>query len=112
MYFFVSICYYRNYLVRNIHEECSFRASLFLKDIPSDFVSISWVTYSWNETKEVPELTGVPIHVLLMAEIDALWVKFNLIQVTKKHNINTALNERGIDGSNFYKNNILNVIDR
>ena len=90
-----------------MHEECSFCTSTFLKDISDNFVSASRVSYPLNLTKEAPNLTRFPPHVLHMAEMEALRVKFDALQSTMKHEINTTLDDRGIGGSDFYTNNIM-----
>ena len=107
---FASICYHRDYLLRTLHEECSFRASIFLKDIPDEFINVVRVAFPWNATRETPKLTGVPPHVLLMAEMEQLRQRFDVLQATMKEDLNAALDERGIGGSEYHTNSILSAI--
>ena len=107
---FALICYHQDYLLRTLHEECSFRASIFLKDIPDEFIDVVRVAFTWNATKETLKLTGVPHHVILMAEMEQLRQRFDTLQATMKEDLNAALDERRTGGSEYHTNNILNAI--
>ena len=48
-------------------------------------------------------------HGLLMAEMEVLRVKFDVLQATMKYEMNTALDERCIVGSKFHTNNVINA---
>ena len=107
---FASICFHSNYLTTNLHEECSFRASSFFKDIPEEFIRLARVAFPWNSTVDTPKLSGVPPHVLLMAEIEELKIKFEALQATIKNDMKAALDERGVGGNEYHTNNILQAI--
>ena len=107
---FASICYHYDYLTSNLHEECSFRASPFFKDIPEEFINVAKVAFPWDSTVDTPKLTGVPPHVLLMAEIEELKIKFTALQVTIKNDMKDALDERGVGGNEYHTNSILQAI--
>ena len=107
---FASIYFYSNYLTTNLHEECSFCASSFFKDIPEEFVRLARVAFPWNSTVDTPKFSGVPPHVLLMAEIEELKIKFEALQATIKNDMKTALDVRGVGGNEYHTNNILQAI--
>ena len=107
---FASICFHHSFLTNNLHEECSFRASLIFRDIPDEFVNLARVAYPWDSTVDTPKITGVPPHVLLMAEIEELKIKFDALQVTIKSDMKDALDERGVGGSEYHTNSILEAI--
>ena len=44
-----SICYHYNYLSTNLHEECSFRTSLFFRAIPAEFLNVVRVFFPWKQ---------------------------------------------------------------
>ena len=107
---FASICFHHSYLTNNLHVECSFRASLIFRDIPDEFLKIAQVAYPWNSTVDTPKITGVPPHVLLMAELEELKIKFDALQNSIKSDMKDALDERGVGGSEFHTNSILEAI--
>ena len=107
---FASICFHHSFLTNNLHEECSFRASLIFRDIPDEFLNLARVAYPWDSTVDTPKITGVPPHVLLMAEIEELKIKFDALQVTIKSDMKDALDERGVGGSEYHTNSILEAI--
>ena len=107
---FASICFHHSYLTHKLHEECSFRASLLFRDIPDEFLSIARVAYPWDSTADTPKITGVPPHVLLMAEIEELKIKFQALQIHIKSDMKDALDERGVGSSEFHTNSILEAI--
>ena len=109
---FASICFHHSYLTSNLHEESSFRASLFYRDVPDEFLKVARIAFPWNSTEDTPKLTGVPPHVLLMAEIEDLKNKFQELQVTIKDDMKDALDERGVGGSEFHTNTILEAIKK
>ena len=96
---FASICFHHSYLTNNLHVECSFRASLIFRDIPDEFLNIAQVAYPWNSTVDTPKITGVPPHVLLMAELEEIKIIFDALQNSIKNDIKDALDERGVGGS-------------
>ena len=107
---FASICYHHDFLTSTLHEESSFRASLFYKDIPEEFLNVARIAYPWEATSDTPKLTGVPPHVLLMAEIEDLKNKFETLKIAIKGDMKDALDERGVGGSEYHTNCILNAI--
>ena len=109
---FASICFHHSYLTKYLHKECSLRASLIFRDIPDKFLNIARIAYPWDSTADTPKITGVPPHVLLMAEIEDLKIKFQALQVQIKSDMKDALDERGVGGSEFHTNSILEAIKK
>ena len=107
---FASICFHHSYLTKNLHKECSLHASLIFRDIPDKFLNIARIAYPWDSTADTPKITGVPPHVLLMAEIEDLKIKFEALQIRIKSDMKDALDERGVGGSEFHTNSILEAI--
>ena len=93
-----------------MHVECFFRASLIFQDIPDEFLKIAQIDYPWNSTIDTPKITGMPPHVLLMTELEELKIKFDALQMSIKSDIQDALDERGVGGSEFHTNSILEAI--
>ena len=109
-FLFASICYHYTHLCDNMHDECRFRASPFFIDIPQEFMDCSKVIHPWESSKFSPKITGVPPHVLLMAKMEELMLKFNTLRVDMKDDFGGMLDHRGIGGSEFHTNIILEAI--
>ena len=84
--------------------------SLSFLDIPEEFLNLARVVYPWNKTSDTLKLTGVPLHVLLMAEIEELKNNFERLKTEIKTNMNNVLDERGVCGNEYHTNSILDAI--
>ena len=65
---------------------------------------------SWNSSQDTPKITGVPPHVLLMSKVEELLQKFSALRVDIKGDIGGMLDIRGVGGSEFHTNQILDAI--
>jgi len=92
---FASICYHYSTLDRELHANSSFRHNIFFKDIPEEFKSLSKTALPWTKTAFTPKLTGVPPHVLLLAEMETLKVKFDSLRTQVSSDINAVLGNNG-----------------
>ena len=81
-----------------------------MRDIPDEFIKSSRVAFPWNLTVDTPRLTGVPPHVLLMADIEKLKMKFEALECIMNDIMEKALDRRGVGGSEVHTNSILHVI--
>ena len=93
-----------------MHEECSFRSSLFIRDIPDKFLNVARVAFPWETTVDTLKLTIIPPRVLLMVEIEDIKIKLMSLQAIIKTDIKDALDERGVGGNKFHTNIILEAI--
>ena len=66
--------------------------------------------YPWNNTDYTPKITGVPPHVLLVAEMEVLKAKFDNLRLDINDDIKGMLDERGVGGNEFNTNSILGAI--
>ena len=108
---FDSICYHYNYLVANLHNECSFRVLPLFKDIPDDIIKCVRIAYPYDTTEYTPTLTGVPPHVLLMSEMEILRRKIDDHQKGINSDTDKIIDERGVGGNEFHTNSILSAIE-
>ena len=99
---FACICYHRDYLRDAMDVECRFQASPFFRDIPQEFIDCAKVAYPWNSTEYTPKVTGVPPHVLLMAKMEELMIRFKELRTDIKCDFDSSLDSRGIGGSEFH----------
>ena len=107
---FACICYHRDYLRDAMDIECRFQASPFFRDIPQVFIDCAKVAYPWNSTEYTPKVTGVPPHVLLMAKMEELMIRFKELRTDIKGDFDSSLDSRGIGGSEFHTTQILEAI--
>ena len=107
---FASLCYHREYLETNLAQESCLRASAFFKDVPNDILECAQVRCPWNKTIFTPNATGVPPHVLVMAEFEELKEKFDKLRTGITGDIASMMDARGVGGSEFHTNCILDAI--
>ena len=110
-FLFASICFHHTYLCNNMHEECRFRASPFFTNIPQEFIECAKVIHPWESSRYSPKITGVPPHVLLMAKMEELMHKFTTLRGDIKTDFDGLLDHRGVGGSEFHTNQILEAIN-
>ena len=67
--FFVSLCHHHEYLTKTLHPQSLFRNSTFLCNIPDHMRECVKFSYRWDKTRETPQFTGVPPHVILMSKM-------------------------------------------
>ena len=109
-FLFASICFHYTYLSENLDEECRFRASPFFIDIPQEFLECAKTVNPWEATKFSPKMTGVPPHIIIMAKMEELMLKFNALRVNLKDDFGGMLDCRGVGGSEYHTNQILDAI--
>ena len=107
---FASLCYHRKYLETNLAQESCLRASSFFKDVPEYILECAQVRLPWKKTEYTPKATGIPPHVLVMAQFEELKEKFDALRAGITGDIASMMDERGVGGSEFHTNSILNAI--
>ena len=66
-----SFIYHREFLEKNLHQASAVRCTVFwVEDIPS--TSHVKIIYPWEESSNPIEITGIPPHTTLLAEIEGL----------------------------------------
>ena len=76
---FASLCYHHSYLLSQLHEKNQLRASVFFTNIPDDAKLAVAVKYPWDSTKATPTFTGLPPHVVMMADFESLKLKMQAV---------------------------------
>ena len=108
---FASLCFHYDFLDKSISQDNALRASPFFKDIPDSIQTLAKISFPWNKTVDTPKLTGVPPHVLLMAELETLQLKFDQMRTDIKNDMKAIMDERGVGNAVFHTSNILNAIN-
>ena len=70
----LSACliYHYDYLKSNLHAKSSLNACFIFTDVPQVLKEIVRVSYPWDKDINSPVLTGIPPHILVLAQLDNL----------------------------------------
>ena len=104
---FASVCHHYKYLDENLHTNCLFRNSSFFKNIPQSILSCARTAFPWTATDDTPYFSGIPPHVIQLAEIEKLSQKIDNLRDTIKNLFQTELDERGVGSPEFYTTKIM-----
>ena len=69
---FASICFHHKYLMETMHMRCPLRSAILFRDIPKSIIEVARIAYPWNKSEDTPQMSGVPPHVLALAEMEGL----------------------------------------
>ena len=72
MFCFTTIFSHHDKLKATLHEKCPLRASPIFRDITSDIMSLAQIDHPWNIIEEIPEFTGIPLHIIIMSKLEGL----------------------------------------
>ena len=107
---FASICYHYKFLDSSLHKNSPFRNAAIFKDIPPDIKVCARTAFPWTSTADTPRFTGVPPHIMIMAELEEVKCMLSELKDAMKLDFRTELNNRGVGGSEFHTNRILESI--
>jgi hypothetical protein len=107
---FASICYRKEFLDSHLHANSPLRSSEFMKDIPDEIVNLATVKFPWNSSADTPMFTGIPPHIIILAELEH--VKSELAEMAEKlaSKVNDIFEERGIGSAEFHTRAIIDKI--
>jgi len=69
---YASLVYHYDYLKSKLHSKSSLNACFIFTDVPEVLKSLVRVSYPWNKDVNSPVLTGIPPHILVLAQLDSL----------------------------------------
>mmetsp|Transcript_21038 Transcript_21038/g.25871 ORF Transcript_21038/g.25871 Transcript_21038/m.25871 type:complete len:633 (+) Transcript_21038:146-2044(+) len=107
---FASICYHYDTLQERLDASCLVLNSTFMIGLPKEIRECAKVAYPWTKTCDTPTFTGIPPHILILAELEELKMKFTQLTESMRKGLNEELNERGVGGSEYHTNQILQAI--
>jgi hypothetical protein len=107
---FASICYHYDFLSDKLHPKSSFHSCSMFKDIPLEIKKVVRVAYPWDRTEDTPRFTGIPPHVTLLAQMEEMKKHIDELEKKVVSHFERALDARGIGGSEFHTNQILQAI--
>ena len=65
------------------------------RDIPSEILSLAAVKFPWNKTADTPKFTGIPPHVMMLAEMEKMNIKMKGLEDRIISDMEKAMDERG-----------------
>ncbi|GFH55956.1 hypothetical protein CTEN210_12433 [Chaetoceros tenuissimus] len=98
---FATLMYHYDTLTTMLHQRNPVRASAFFQNVPIEIRELAATAYPWDRTSDTPVLTGIPPHVLAMAEMEKLKLEVQSLKETLLSGIREELDCRG-----FYSNEI------
>ena len=102
-FIFASICYHYENLDRNLHEKNVLRVSpIFISAARAgEFRKYSVVSFPWMKTSFAPFFTGIPPHVMTMAEIEIMKKTIAKQTCAIVDGLNMELDKRNIGGDTY-----------
>ena len=58
--------------METFHLRCPLRSAILFCDIPKSIIEVAHIAYPWSKSDDTPQLSGVPPHVLALAEMEGL----------------------------------------
>jgi len=104
---FAALCYHYDYVDRYLHVRSPLNSSLFFKDLPVGIRQHATICFPWSKTKNSPTITGIPPHVVLLAEMEALKNKFHELNRSLLSGIKNMLDERNIGTPEYYHQEVM-----
>ena len=105
-----TVCYHHQYLKATLSQSSLFRASTMFRNIPDNLFKYARVKFPWTQTRYTPLFTGLPPHVLLLADNERIMAKIASIQAGMREDMTALLRDRD-PVSNVVSNAILLKLD-
>lgn len=106
-----TICYHHEYLKATLSQSSMFRASIIFRNIPDNLLTHARVTYPWIQTRYTPLFTGLPPHVLLLADNERILAEIAQLRAGMREDMTELLSDRE-PVSNVVTNAILLKLDK
>lgn len=107
---FAAMCFHYGYIQVNTHQQCPFKSSTFFRDVPSNILQSAKVCYPWNKSRNAPNITGIPPHVILLAKVEELESKFERFKNELLEGVQTMLDARNVGTPEFYHHQVMNAL--
>ena len=109
-YLYAAMCYHYEDLDSRLSSRNRLRTTPLFLDTSSEIRKYAKVKYPWNKTVHTPVFTGIPPHVLIMAELERLQ------HILRDHRsdiigrMTEELDRRNVGGENFAATQVLDQI--
>ena len=101
-----TVCYQYDYLCKHLDEKCPFRHTAVFRDMPKDIEVLATVKFPWNKTADTPKFSGIPPHVLHIAEIERLARKIDTMETNLTATFVGEMEKRGFSSTAFKTSDI------
>ena len=111
-FLFSSICFHHEYLLQNENARSPLRTSAVLHAATAneDVRRSACIRYPWNKTAQTPQVTGIPPHVVLQAEMEILQKKMEETKNDIIKEMGNELDRRHIGGDAYQSSRILDSV--
>ena len=99
------------YLQENLTRKCVLHQSPKYKDILEDIFCVATTTYPWNKTDVTLSFTGIPLHIIQLAALCTLELKFDAVKVSAMKEIVSAMEKRRFASSEWITNKTIETTD-
>ena len=106
-----SVCYHHEYLKVTLAQLSSFRASNMFRNLPDFLLKQARIAFPWTKTKYTPHFTGIPPHVILMADNERILAEIASLRAGMKADVTALLHDRE-PASNIINNEIILRLDK
>ena len=93
-----------------MNPEASLHAAPLFRDIPTEIKKYAVVKHPWDKTKDTPVFTGIPPHVLHLAEMEGLRNEIVALRANLKSDMVALMNERGFASASFNTEQLITAI--
>ena len=77
-FLFASLCYHYEHFNTYLHCEHKLHSTpLFMAAFHSNFKQYAIIKYPWNASEYTPFFTGIPLHVMMLSELEGLRLKLD-----------------------------------
>ena len=105
------ICYHHQYLKATLSQSSLFWASAIFRNIPDTLLKHAWVKFPWTQGRYTPLITGLPPHVLLLADNKRILAEIAGLRAGMQEDMIKLLSDRE-PVSNVVTNAILLKLDK
>ena len=107
-----TLCYHYEHLRKEMHEGCPLQSSAIYRDMPQSVREVVRVAYPWNKTEDTPPFTGIPPHILILAELEELKKTVMGLQNNIKDDMKDLMEERGFSSQASSTQMIINAVSK
>ena len=109
---FATLCFHLSLLKETIHDSALLRVSPLFCDIPEEIRNLSVVKHPCDKTEDTPQFSGIPPHVLHLAEMEALRKEIISLRANLKNYIEVMMNDRGFATATFNTEQIIAAVTK
>ena len=107
LYCFATVCYHYTFLSDSLHTKCVLRCSPIFQNIPEDMIKSVRIAYPWDSTSDTPTFSGIPPHVITMAEFEKVRLELNSLKSSLPDSLSKMLDNRGFSSTGLNTDKVI-----